>query len=103
MSEQAIETVVAPAIQEIVTDLTPEAKALLQHLDSYVTDQVRQLDAKMPQLIDRAKTDAEGALQQAEGHLSLVFAHVRALLGLTPGSTGAPTVDPTSAVPAPQQ
>lgn len=102
MSEQAIESAALPIIEGAVKALTPDVEAALGELHDYATAEFVKLDDAFPALLKTAETDTLGALRTAEGHLANVVNEIRAKLGI-PALGAAATVDPTSAVPAPQQ
>lgn len=100
MTEQAIESVAVPVIEGVVKALTPEAAAILREVHAFAAAEYQKLDAEFPQLVERAKDDAEGAIGTATDHLLRVVSTIAEHLGLGPAPASTP--DPTSAVPAPQ-
>lgn len=102
MTEQAIESAIIPIVEGAVKVLTPDVEAALGELHDFATAEFVKLDDAFPRLLQTAETDAHAALRTAEGHLANVVNEIRAKLGI-PELGAAATVDPTSAVPAPQQ
>ena len=118
MSEQAIESAAAPIIEGAVKALTPEAEAALNEIHAFASSEFQKLDDSLPSLLKIAETDTVGAIRNAESHVAAIVNALRAKLGIpytldiptvtveqaaARAASPEPTVDPTPAVPAPQQ
>lgn len=97
MTEQAIESIAIPVIENVVKELEPEAKVILADIQAHVVNGLHALEAKLPGVIAAAEGDASQVISSLVELAKGVVQRTEVHIGITP------TADPTSAVPAPQQ
>lgn len=89
MTEQAIESIAVPVIEQAAKTLEPQAAQLLEEFRQFAFEKEQKLAADLHQLL-------------AEHHTGLLGWLVDRLSGQPASAPAAPSVDPTPAAPAPQ-
>lgn len=98
MTEPAIAA--APIVEAAAKALAPEAEQLLNELHDVAIAAAARIDQIVPELLAKAQNESAIALRGAQQHLAALLDHVASALHLTTPASS--SVDPTSAVPAPQ-